>query len=414
VSPAQLAQAKRAFEEGNLAYQVGRFDDAIRQFEEAYRLSRSPKLLFNIAQAERKQYAIDARVERLRRAKELYRTYVRLGEDAELRKLAEGHVRDLDRELVEAQRREAAVRPGSTGAPRGATVAAGRTALRFEVAASDSPALRDAKAAGSAGDYGQALTLLDAGIQRGGNSRAAMIEIQRLRGICAALAGNRAVAKDAFSRLVAIDGEARLPAEVPSEVTTLFLDVVREAPAGRTLTLQLRTPPSLRPGDTLTVQLTLGADPLGLVRRRQVYYRPAGAAKYSSVSADATGLVSLPALQPAAGLPGSKPPAPELTPSAVELYASGLDAYGNVLVQDAAADAPRLVVPDQAAFASTQKSADKDRAWYDRWWVWGIAGGVVAGSAIAVVAANSGGGNTLRVPDTFSGPIMIVRVAPAR
>jgi tetratricopeptide (TPR) repeat protein len=49
VSAQALAQAKAAFKEATAAYDAGRYDDALREFQRAHELSRNPVLYFNLA-----------------------------------------------------------------------------------------------------------------------------------------------------------------------------------------------------------------------------------------------------------------------------------------------------------------------------------------------------------------------------
>ncbi|MCC6902979.1 MAG: tetratricopeptide repeat protein [Polyangiaceae bacterium] len=49
--PADDARARRLFQQGDVAYAEGRYDDALAAFEEAHRLSQRPRLLFNIGNA---------------------------------------------------------------------------------------------------------------------------------------------------------------------------------------------------------------------------------------------------------------------------------------------------------------------------------------------------------------------------
>lgn len=48
---ANASPARRAYELGRLAFEVGRLDDAIRHFERGYALTRRPEFLFNIARS---------------------------------------------------------------------------------------------------------------------------------------------------------------------------------------------------------------------------------------------------------------------------------------------------------------------------------------------------------------------------
>lgn len=71
-----LEQSKTLFNAGAQAFAAGQFTAAIQAFEESYRLTPKPAILFSMAQAERRQYFIDKRPEWLRRAITHYRTYL--------------------------------------------------------------------------------------------------------------------------------------------------------------------------------------------------------------------------------------------------------------------------------------------------------------------------------------------------
>jgi len=70
--------AREAFDEAERLYQLGRFEEAIASYEKAYALDAQPAFLYNIALAHRRQFEIDKKPEHLRRARELYRNYLRL------------------------------------------------------------------------------------------------------------------------------------------------------------------------------------------------------------------------------------------------------------------------------------------------------------------------------------------------
>jgi hypothetical protein len=71
-----IDQAKAYFNAGAQAYSIGQFIAAIQAFEEAYKLAPKPAILFSLAQAERKQYFVDHKPQRLERAIEGFRKYV--------------------------------------------------------------------------------------------------------------------------------------------------------------------------------------------------------------------------------------------------------------------------------------------------------------------------------------------------
>ncbi len=66
----------RLFDAGSLFYARGQYPPAIRAFEEAMRLVPLPAIGFSLAQAIRLQYFVDHDAAKLRRAIELYRSYV--------------------------------------------------------------------------------------------------------------------------------------------------------------------------------------------------------------------------------------------------------------------------------------------------------------------------------------------------
>jgi tetratricopeptide (TPR) repeat protein len=84
-------RARRAFTEGQALYDTGHYDAAIEKFREADRLSPSPALLFDVAQAYRQKGACED-------ALATYRAFLRDAGDArvDLREVAEEHVRELE------------------------------------------------------------------------------------------------------------------------------------------------------------------------------------------------------------------------------------------------------------------------------------------------------------------------------
>lgn len=75
-TPEKLEQAKALFNAGAQAYSIGQFTAAIQAFDEAYKITPRPAILFSLAQAERKQYFVDHQPKRLERAVDAYRRYV--------------------------------------------------------------------------------------------------------------------------------------------------------------------------------------------------------------------------------------------------------------------------------------------------------------------------------------------------
>ena len=108
--PAQAAKAKEdqardQVKKGTAAFNLGHFDEAVRSYEEAYRLIQDPALLYNIAQS----YRLDRKLEN---AMVAYRSFLRTAApDDPNRDLAEKRVADLQRQLDEEKSAKAASEP---------------------------------------------------------------------------------------------------------------------------------------------------------------------------------------------------------------------------------------------------------------------------------------------------------------
>ena len=90
-TPAETtAQAREHFKAAQLHYALGEFEDAVKEFREAYRLRQEPAILYNIAQCHRQ-------MRQWREAYFNYRQYLNLKRDAPNR--------DEVEELVEQMRR---------------------------------------------------------------------------------------------------------------------------------------------------------------------------------------------------------------------------------------------------------------------------------------------------------------------
>lgn len=79
---ADEAEAQRLFEEGSKAYNLGKFDVAIEQFEAAYELSHADALLYNLGQAYSKRYEVEADPAHLRKARVLFLNFAKIREAA--------------------------------------------------------------------------------------------------------------------------------------------------------------------------------------------------------------------------------------------------------------------------------------------------------------------------------------------
>src|SRR6185312_8841268 len=98
-------QAKQHFEDGSRLYDLGKFRDAAREYEEAYKYKPDPALLFNIGQAYRGAGATGD-------ALTAYKSYLRRLPDAPNRREVEGMIEKLQRQQQQQQpQREVTQRP---------------------------------------------------------------------------------------------------------------------------------------------------------------------------------------------------------------------------------------------------------------------------------------------------------------
>lgn len=108
------ARARELYDNGATLYDEGRYEDAVAAFEEAYRLSKRPALLFNIANALERLARYDEALDVLSR----YRAYA----PADERETLDRRITMLERRAVE-QRAAAAAAPPAAPTPAPVVVA---------------------------------------------------------------------------------------------------------------------------------------------------------------------------------------------------------------------------------------------------------------------------------------------------
>jgi tetratricopeptide (TPR) repeat protein len=107
-----VAAAKKRYYKGEKLFALGRFRDALTEYEGAFEASPLPEFLFNIGQCHRN-------LGDYRSAIFSFRKYLRLRPEAENRASVEKLIVDLERELAEADdRRPDGPLPPPTGKPR--------------------------------------------------------------------------------------------------------------------------------------------------------------------------------------------------------------------------------------------------------------------------------------------------------
>jgi tetratricopeptide (TPR) repeat protein len=355
-SKREVEQAKVAYQEGAAAYQLGKFDEAARRFEEAYRITKYPTMLFDIAQCYRRAFETTKELGQLRKAIEIYQAFLREAPaNAAKRKAAEQIVPELQKTLAhETQRRRAELVARATG--------------REGVAAAE-------RLLGEGADR-DALVVLDRVLATRGNPRDLIVAALQKKGQAAARVGQAEAATAAFTRALALDPGFLLPEGVDAATTQAFAAAKQFWEGKRPFSVAHIPPGEVPPGKAARLAVTVESDPLHLVQSLAVHYRQAGQGAYSvQRTPAAAGAAEIPAGF-LAGLRGG---------SRIEYYLVALDSLNGELAAVGSAREPFVFgiggAPGQGIAAGPERGATR---WYRKWWVWTIAG------AVAVSATATG------------------------
>jgi hypothetical protein len=176
-------------------------------------------------------------------------------------------------------------------------------------------------------------------------------------------------ALEAFDLLLAIDPARAISYTLSPKVTFLFEQARNKAAARTPPTVQVSWASNLKVGEEVPIDVEVVADPRVFLRKATLFHRQRGTPQWSSVS------LALP--PPGERVSLNLPPVIAAGPDGIELYLVAQDASGNEVLRWAGPERPREVA---LAF-------DPPTPWYGRWWVWTIAGGVVAAGAAAAALA---------------------------
>ena len=173
----------------------------------------------------------------------------------------------------------------------------------------------------------------------------------------------------AYDHLLAIDPAHHLDCALAAKATFPFEKARVAAAARGAPELALSWPRNLRLGDAIPVEVETVADPTGVLHGATIYLRRRGENAWRAT--DVT-------LAPPGGYLQVRLPAVAGTEATtLELYATAHDRAGNETFLWASAARPR----------DLPLRYDPPTPWYRTWWVWAIAGGVVATGAGIVTYA---------------------------
>src|SRR5450432_3187573 len=110
ITPQQKQEMKTLYERATRAYDVGKYNEAIEEYQKAYEIGGDPPMLYNIAQAYRLN---DQPGEALR----FYRRYLQRAPGARNREDVERKIADLEKSVEEKRKAQAAATPPPVTAP---------------------------------------------------------------------------------------------------------------------------------------------------------------------------------------------------------------------------------------------------------------------------------------------------------
>jgi tetratricopeptide (TPR) repeat protein len=344
-------EAKAEFTRGNVAYNLGRYPEAIEHFEKAYALSRLPEILFNLGQCYRKRWEAEKQSELGRRALHYYEALVREAPGSRVRPDAEQFITELGPAVARAEAEE---RQRSIEAARG--VEALRLAQGF---------LRGSQFLDAAAAADRLLASADSG-------RDILAEAYLVRGRAAAALGDALAAEAHFRRALELRPAAEL--EGPSTPEAAAFEAARHGATGGGLRLLQAPLGEVPPSAPARVDVTIEGDSERLVAELELGYRTADAGAFLTTRA-----------RPPAPL---VVPAPALLPGArVDYYVRALGAHGGVLAESGT---PALPFRLRVAGGAAPGAVARGKPWYGRWWVWALVGAVAVGGGVALYAGTRG------------------------
>ncbi len=246
------------------------------------------------------------------------------------------------------------------------------------------PHLEAGRAALAKFEIEAATTELDAAAAAGPLDYDSHVALWEQRGIAAAYAADEPAALRAFEMLLTLDPGHLLSYTLSPRATFVFEKARLAAQKAERPAVQLTWRRDARIGDALPVDVEVLADPRRALARATLLMRSRGepswrAIDFSLQKPGALARVILPATS------GTRP-------ATIELYLRAFDPANNEVLRWAGPEAPRELA----------LRYDPPTPWYSKWWVRGVAGGVLAvGTGIIVYAV------TREPPGAVDGDIIV-------
>jgi tetratricopeptide (TPR) repeat protein len=353
---ARRDEAKAAFGRGNAAYNLGKYADAIAEFERAYALARLPEILFNLGQCYRKRWEAEPKSELGRRALHYYEAVVREAPSSKVRPDAEQFITELGPAVAAAEARE---RQGKIAAAKGAE------------------ALQLAQTMFVGGQNNDAAGVLDRLLREPGNDRELLAEGYLLRGRVAAGMGDPLAAEGQFRRAL----ELRPSSEIvePKGQEAAALEAARKTTAAGGLRLVQSPPGEATANQPARIDVKVEGDTERMVATLELGYRAADTGAFMTSRAAPPATLS--------------EPAPTLAPGArVDYYVRALDEHGGIV-----AESGTPTLPFRLQVAVPIEARREPPRWYQKWWFWTLVGAAAVGAG-AITYAETRPPNELVIP----------------
>jgi hypothetical protein len=354
-----MERARQAHANGTAAFQLGKYEEAAKLFEDAYRLSRFPGQLMAAAHSYRRSFETTKNLEHGQRAVELYRAFLSEAQaSAGMRPIAKSLMAQIEQSLAQERVRQRADQ---------ILKASGRAGLFI------------ADQLIAEGDLKTAATVIDRVLAASGNPRDVVIEGNEKRALVAGSLGERERAIECFKIALTLDPSFA----VPDGAAAATVESYRAAKSalGGTHPLAISHVPvaQVQRSRALDLQVTVDSDPLHIIDGFVVRYR-AGSGAFSSTRAGVRTPLSIPASFMQALSGGTR----------VEYVVAAVDERDGELAVLGSEKEPFVALVRPEAGELTAVAGAPRKPWYKKGWVWGVLVGtaaVVAGAGVGIYYA---------------------------
>jgi len=213
----------------------------------------------------------------------------------------------------------------------------------------------------------EALAHLDRARAKGPLEYEEQLRLYEQLGIAYSYLGREDEAMRAFDTLLTLAPGYLLPYTLSPKATFVFERARKLAKTRATTAIDVSWPRRLKVNDAVPLDVEVVADPKSFLARAVLHVRRAGTADFGEIGIDLE--------------PGTKskrvvlPALASTSAESLELFVTGFDAAGNEVLRWSSPTRPREI----------PLGYTPSTPWFRRWWVWAIAGGVVASGTGAAV-----------------------------